>query len=479
MARWFLDRSATRGIPSVALRRLLPEADFLGCRDLEVSGLSADSRKIEPGQVFVAVRGDRFDGHDYVRLAVERGAVAVIVERECPEAGTPQVVVGDARAARAKIAHALAGSPSESMAVFGIVGTKGKTATAAFLRAILERAGLRVGAIDSLGWSDGVNGYPPRPSAPDAPSLALMLGAMADRGCGAAVVSLPAETLRDRSASGIAFASVIVTGADDATRPDLARIVRQVVPGGSVIVPEDDATAELLGASNLVASRVGFALGSPADVSGSASYRGLDGSRIRLSGLDDADRFADLRPIGDDAARAAVAASAAAKSRGISAETIVAGLESVVRLAGRLEPIVEGSEIPAFTDRSPDGFRLAEALETLRSLGTAEGRIHCILAADPGLDPKTIAGLVRSAETLADRLVLTLSLAATDAHALDAYQNLMKRPGRVRVIPDRSEAIEAAIALARPGDALLIAGDAPRPWPISRVRTPTSRRLSA
>src|SRR4051794_18556871 len=93
MARWFVDRLPQRGIPSVSLRRLLPEARFVGCRDWEVSGCTADSRRLDPGQVFVAVPGSRHDGHAFVVQALERGAAGVVVERLCPEAGRAPGVV--------------------------------------------------------------------------------------------------------------------------------------------------------------------------------------------------------------------------------------------------------------------------------------------------------------------------------------------------------------------------------------------------
>ncbi len=113
MARWFLDRSPQRGIPSVSLRRLLPDAQFVGCHDWEVSGCTADTRKLDPGQVFVAVRGERSDGHSFVSRALEHGAAGVVVERACPEAGRLQVVVPDSRAAHSRISQARAGSPTD------------------------------------------------------------------------------------------------------------------------------------------------------------------------------------------------------------------------------------------------------------------------------------------------------------------------------------------------------------------------------
>jgi UDP-N-acetylmuramyl tripeptide synthase len=114
MARWFVDRLPERGIPSVSLRRLLPEAQFVGCTDWEVSGCCDDHRRLDPGQLFVAIPEARpgYDGHRFVNEALERGAAGVVVERVCPEAGRLQVVVADARAAHARICQALSADPS-------------------------------------------------------------------------------------------------------------------------------------------------------------------------------------------------------------------------------------------------------------------------------------------------------------------------------------------------------------------------------
>ena len=112
MTRWYVDRSPQRATPSVNLRRLLPDARFVGCQDWEVSGCTADSRRLDPGQVFVAVRDGHKDGHNDVGHALLHGAAGVVVERACPEAGRLQVVVPDSRTAHARICHALAGDPA-------------------------------------------------------------------------------------------------------------------------------------------------------------------------------------------------------------------------------------------------------------------------------------------------------------------------------------------------------------------------------
>ncbi len=145
MARWFVDRLPQRGIPSVSLRRLLPEAQFVGCADWEVSGCCDDHRRLDPGQVFVAVRGARpgYDGHAFVREALERGAAGIVVEHPCPDAGRLQVVVPDATAAHARICQALAGDPSHHLLTAGVTGSFGRTIAALFVRSILEAAGQR------------------------------------------------------------------------------------------------------------------------------------------------------------------------------------------------------------------------------------------------------------------------------------------------------------------------------------------------
>src|SRR5262245_25141605 len=162
MARWFVDRLPQRGIPSVSLRRLLPEARFVGCADWEVSGCTDDHRRLDPGQVFVAVRGARpgYDGHAFVGAALERGAAGVVVEQPCPDAGRLQVVVPDARAAHARLCQALAGDPSHHLLTAGVTGSFGRTITALCVRSILESAGQRAGSLGALGFFDGTTAHP-------------------------------------------------------------------------------------------------------------------------------------------------------------------------------------------------------------------------------------------------------------------------------------------------------------------------------
>jgi UDP-N-acetylmuramoyl-L-alanyl-D-glutamate--2,6-diaminopimelate ligase len=475
MARWFVDRHPQRGIPSVSLRRLLPEARFVGCEDFEASGCTADSRRLDPGQVFVAVRGERFDGHAFVAQALERGAAGVVVERPCPEAGRPQVVVPDSRAALARLCQALVGDPSESLITLGVTGTAGRTVTALLLRAVFEAAGGRFGLISRLGWSDGRAEHPVGAgvSGPGAEGLAAMLARMVEAGCAGAVVELGPDALERRRVEGVAFDAAAVTdlGGPPALGPEAltarrnasARLVKRVAPGGAAVVNADEPACEILGAVNLDARRVTFGLSGPADVSARVERLDRSGSRFVLRGFDREARVA-LRLPGERAVAHALAAAAVAHARGLDVGAVVAGLESVAEVPGRLEPVDEGQPFEVRVDGSRHAAEAQDALEAVRSVTPAPGRVHCVFGAEGARGdgdgrPGRLA-LAASAEALADRLTLTADNPRTEDpdQILDDLLAGLRRPGRARVEPDRTRAIEAALADARPGDAVLLLG---------------------
>jgi UDP-N-acetylmuramoyl-L-alanyl-D-glutamate--2,6-diaminopimelate ligase len=512
MARWFVDRLPQRGIPSVSLRRLLPEAQFVGCADWEVSGCCDDHRRLDPGQVFVAVRGARpgYDGHAFVREALDRGAAGVVVERPCPDAGRLQVVVPDATAAHARICQALAGDPSHHLLTAGVTGSFGRTIAALFVRSILEAAGHRTGLLGSLGFFDGTTARPlgagldagssragigpsraPAPGAgrsgstrtrldrppgafiPGAAGLAALLSEMVERGCKAGVLEASGEALERRSFEGIAFHAAVATDVGAPwgfpeevllrRRRAKARLFRQVVPGGVAVVNAADPKAEILGGVNLDARRVAFALepaarsGPGADVSGRIVQLDGAGTRMILHGFD-REVPVHLRPVGPRAAACALAAAALAWALEIDRDAVVAGLERVQPIAGQLEAVDEGQDFDVRVDAAGTPEALAEALAAVRAAGA--GQVHCILGAEGGGDRAGRARLAEAAEALADRVTLTVSNPRSEDpnQILDQLLAGFRRPGKVRVEPDRRRAIEAALADARGGDSVLIAG---------------------
>ncbi len=470
MARWFLDRSPQRGIPSVSLRRLLPEAQFVGCHDWQVSGCTADTRKLDPGQVFVAIRGQRRDGHEFVARALEHGAAGVVVEQPCPEAGRLQVVVADSRSAHSRISQALAGDPATCVRALGVTGRRGKGATALFLKAILEAAGDSVGVIGQSGWSDGVSDRPAGPESPGPDGFASMMAAMVDRGTENAILELDDRTLDRREVDGVTFEAAVVTnlGPDEganretlmARRRSFARLAKLVESGGAVIINANEAEADPLGSVNLAARRVTFGIDRLANVSAAIERHDPSGSTFRLRGFN-REATITLRLGGEEQVSHAVAAAAVAWSRGVAIRAVVDGLESVSRLPGRLEPVVvEGQEFSVYVDQAKTAQALSSALNSLRNL--VVGRLICVIGAEGGGHHERLrrAALGRAAETGADRVILTTNNPRGDApdQILDELIAGLRHPGRALVEPDRRSAIARALADAQPGDAVLIAG---------------------
>lgn len=477
MARWFVDRSPQRGIPSVSLRRLLPDARFLGCDDLLATGCASDSRRLDPGQVFVAVRGPKRDGHDEISAALDRGAVAVVVEEARPEAGSPQVVVPDTRTAFARICQALAGDPSRQLKTIGVAGRSGKTATCLFLRAILEAAGQRYGTIGPYEWSDGLESRP-GPASPGAEESAKMLSNMVENRCRGGLIEVDDDALARRAFDGVRFDAAIVTGlsnplgdspeARQALRARTARLFRGLDPAGLAIVNGDDDDAELMGAVNLDARRISFGLvdprrpqasrdrKEPLDVAARIETIDSSGTTVRLFGFD-REAVVRLRPVGSRAVAFATAAAAFAWAGDLRTEAVIAGLESVATIPGRLEPVDEGQNFLVLADRCRSGSRLRESLASLRELNPS--RLICVFGGEGHRERAERFELAEAAELGADQIILTADNPRGEDpnEIIDELLAGLQRPGRALIEADRARAIETALALALPGDAVLIA----------------------
>ncbi len=479
MARWFLDRSHKSGVPSISLRRLLPDAQFVGCADGQVSGCSSDPKTLDPGQWFVAVRGDESDGggddgHLMVARALERGAAGVVVERPCPEAGRLQVVVGDTRSAHARISHALAGDPGETLPIVGVTGSTGKSAVGSFLRAILRAEGRVVGSVGASSWFDGDSIRALGPKTLDGSALATILANMIGQRCDSAILEVDHRSIDRRGVDGIPLAAAVVANLGEGDgrgdrRRSYARLIRRVEAGGAVVIDADDPEADVLGAVNLEARRVTFGVDLDLDSTSRANVSAVierveaGSSRFVLRGFD-RDVVVTLRVGGGHSTvRRALAAAAVGWSQGVSADAVVRGLESVARIPGRFEPIRLGQPFEVRVDQGRTPEQLARTLAQLRAI--TPSRVICVVGAE-GRDQSSLskeaerAEIGRAVEAGADLVVLTSDNPRSDDPnaIIEEIRGGMFHPGRVRVELDRRAAIAFALADAQPGDGVLIAG---------------------
>lgn len=467
MARWFAGPCARRGIPSVNLRDLLPEAQFLGCRDFVVAGCSADSRRVEPGQVFVAIRGQKHDGHDHLERALERGAVGVVVEHFAARAGHPQVVVADARSAHARICQALAGCPSQSTRVVAVAGTRGVSAAGLLLRSVLEAGGLRVATIGPPEWCD--QGPSPRigPDTPGPQALAEYLAEAVEGGGEVVLVAATSEAIARRQLDGITLEMALLSDlpsdlpADElrARRAALGRLARQVRPDGGVVASGDDLELAPLAGTNLRARFRTFGLSAALDVTGSIERMTPYGTVLRARDEEREVRVR-LRLVGRANADHALAAVAAARELGVPWDVVVDGLEAVGAIPGHLERTETDRGTLIFVDKAKTAADLSRALGALRDAVGPETRVHCLVGAEGATTLADRLALARVAEAGADQVILApANPRGESAPALvgDLRAGL-RRPGQALALNDRREAIAASLAGAGPGDIVLIAG---------------------
>lgn len=467
MARWFVDRFAQTGIPSVSLRQLLPGARFVGCPDLIVSGCSADSRRIEPGQVYIAIRGERTDGHDQIAKALDRGASGVVVDRFCESAGPVQIVVSDTRSAYGRICQALAGDPSRRLKLIAVSGLSSAETASVFLRSIFEASGRRYGYVGRDGWFDGRSRLPVAPPPWKPEVWARMLARMVENECEGAILLVSSETLENRLIEGVTLDRAVVTDLSTSSpvrgetlrleRMRHARLVRMVAPDGAAIVAADDPEVEILGGVNLEAERVTFGLFAPADYTAKIETADALGSRLIVKETN-IESHVHLKLAGAGRLPAAVAAYAAARSSGVSIEPIVAGIEAVDRVPGRFEPIQEGQDFPVWIEAIDSTRDLKLAFRSMRAI--VSGKIRCVLGPDVAATTAGRRSSARIAGRYADHLILTSDLLQTQS--IDDWPtiwgSMFDSAATIEHEPRRAAAIEKAIDSAESTDGVLIVG---------------------
>ena len=460
---------------ALRLSELLARAGRSACvpadtaSDPVVSGLTHDSRSIEKGDLFVALRGVR-DGVEFAAGAVERGAVAVLAAAEDRELGVPWLRVDDDRAALADCAVALAGDPSSRMAVVGITGTNGKTTSSWFLGSILEQALRPAGIVGTLGarWPGGERANPR--TTPEAPDLQAMLLDMEQAGCGHVVVEVSSHAIDLERVRGLRFAAL---GFTNLTQDHLdwhgdletyfetkARLFTELAPAAPAVICADDGhgsrLVERLRASDPRRTVLSCGFETSCDLVIIEFTPGAEGSHLRLRGAG-LDLVTTLRsPAAHDAQNAALAAGLALV-QGIEPASIARGLAACVAVPGRLEPVACSGGVSVFVDYAHTPDALARVLEALRVITT--GRLICVFGCGGDRDQAKRALMGEAVGHGADLAIAT----SDNPRSEDPLDILaMVRSGLARTeadaieVPDRREAIRQAVWSLRESERELV-----------------------
>jgi UDP-N-acetylmuramoyl-L-alanyl-D-glutamate--2,6-diaminopimelate ligase len=481
-----IDAPAT-GLPLAELARELPGAELNGSGEVVVTGVRHDSRKIQPGDLFVARAGAHADGARFIAEARARGARAVLLARGADGGHClPELRVDDVPRALALAAAAVYGHPTFALSVVGITGTNGKTTTAELVRACIDGCGGRTGVIGTLGFRFGELTQPSAFTSPEADEIARVAAAMRARGASHLVMEVSSIALAAARADAVRFRVAAFTnltqdhldyhGTMEAYAAAKARLFTELSPGGAAINVADTFGAKL--ASGFIPERK---LHVPLARYTTESLAGPTEAEVTLRELShtkDGLDFVARTPAGDVRIRSSmlglhnVANLLAALSIAWLLELDVASaaeaLSTRIQVPGRLERCDEPDQddVIVLVDYAHTPDALGRALESVRPL--TQGRVTCVFGCGGDRDPSKRRLMGEAVARSADRAIVTNdNPRSEDPRAIaDAILSGLTSSSSYVVELDRQSAIARAVLGASAGEVVLIAGKGHEPYQI-------------
>ena len=449
------------------LAQLLEHLDILDSTAdpaLEITGVSYDSRRTRPGELFVAIKGFESDGHRFIPKAMERGAAAVLCE-DAPADGTPYVRVRDCRYALAIVSRDFFGNPAAGMKLIGFTGTSGKTSSTQILKHVLETQGARVGLIGTNGNMIGDKLLHTEHTTPESRELHELFREMADAGCTHVVMEVSSHSLTLERVAGITFDVAVFTnlsqdhldlhGTMEAYAAAKKKLFSQC---RAACVNMDDKRGEYM-AEGVACPVLRY--------SAKESGADLTAKDIRLTA--EGVRFAavyggqlaltKLRIPGMFSVYNALSVEAACLSLGMDLSDAAAGVSSAEGVKGRMESVPTDGDYSILIDYSHKPDALEKALRALRPV--TRGRLIVLFGCGGDRDRGKRPIMGEIAAKNADLVIVTSDNPRTE-DPMDIIREILpgtkKGPAACRMICDRVEAIRWAIDNARPGDVILLAG---------------------
>lgn len=455
-----------------------------GCR---IEGLAYDSRRVEPGFVFIAIRGHSQDGHAFMDDALNRGAAALVAET-FPErlSNAAMIRVPDARAALSELSARYYRHPYRAMDLVGITGTNGKTSTTYILESILQAAGAKTGVIGTINYRYGETRRPAPVTTPESLDLMAMLREMADYGVTRTIMEVSSHALEQGRVRSCPIRVVVFTNLSrdhldyhssmEAYFKSKSLLFRSPEEGGvsgdgpAVINLDDPKGAEIAGFCRRPVRT--FGLKRHCDVRAEILREGPEGIRARLA-APEGDRIILSSLIGRINVYNILAASAAALALGVGMDAVAAGIERVRVIPGRLERVDNRRGLNLFVDYAHTPDALQKALETLRPL--VRGRLITVFGCGGDRDAGKRPQMGASAARLSDLVFITSDNPRTEnplgiikqiergvvSAGLSRLENGSdpRKAGEGYVVEqDRRRAIHGAVGAAGEHDIVLIAG---------------------
>jgi UDP-N-acetylmuramoyl-L-alanyl-D-glutamate--2,6-diaminopimelate ligase len=482
----------------------VPDPRITGDPATAVRGLAYDSRAVEPGFLFAALRGQQRDGNDFVEPALEKGAVAVLSARPAPEGfGGPGraawVQVGDDRLALAHAARNYYARPDERLAIAGVTGTNGKTTVCFLLESVLREAGVKPCLLGTVLYRYGRDEAKAERTTPESLDLYRLLDRFATAGARSCAMEVSSHSLVLHRVAGISFRAAVFTNLTqdhldfhrtmEAYRDAKALLFRGLSPAAAAVLNADDPHAGFL--RNATRARVvTFGEGPGADVrlrEARATDRGTEIVLEHAAGVggpgSPAGRLAVRSPLlGRPNAINLTTAAAAGLALGLPAPAIVRGLQAVEGVGGRFERVDEGQPFQVLVDYAHTDDALRNVLAAVR--GLEPRRVLTVFGCGGDRDRGKRPKMGFAAASHSDVVVVTSDNPRGESpmaiieeilpgvrQALTGDPRGVPDPSRCLVVPDRKDAIRQALLLAGPGDCVVIAGKGHETYQILGDRT--------
>lgn len=439
-----------------------------GSTHVAVEHITMDSRNVQPLSLFVAVPGVTVDGHQFISLAVEKGATAVVCER-LPDNLNPNVTyikVQNSAEALGYIAANFYDNPSEKMEIIAVTGTNGKTTTATLLYNLFRKLGFKAGLLSTVVNKVNDKIIPATHTTPDAISLNKLLAEMVNDGCGYCVMEASSHALHQHRLTGTIIKGALFT---NITHDHLdyhktfneyikaKKILFDTLPSASfAIVNHDDKHSEVM-LQNCKARKKTMALHSMADYKAKILENGFSGLHLHI---DSQELYTQL--IGGFNAYNILAVYAASMELGFDKIEVLTALSTLSAPEGRFQYVKSDNGITAIVDYAHTPDALKNVLKTIKDIRTGNESVITLVGCGGDRDKTKRPEMARIAAELSDRLVLTSDNPRSEnpdtiiqemKEGLDPV--MMKK---TLSITDRREAIKLACTLAQPGDIVLIAG---------------------
>ncbi len=460
------------------LKDRLQIVEHKGDLQVPITDVTDDSRRVKPGALFVAVQGERADGHAYIGSAIRSGASAVVVQSAVAGCTIPMVRVKDSRLVLGLLGSRFYGNPSSQLRMIGVTGTNGKTTVTYVCKAFLEAIGRRVGLVGTVAYQIGTEVIPASHTTPGALDLQALLARMVGAGLDSAVMEVSSHALALDRTIGCEFDVAVFTNLtqdhldfhrdmDDYFQAKLKLFTGLSVGGTKgtpkrAVVNVDDPRGELVRAACAVPVWT-YSIRNRADIRAEDVKLSLAGTRF--TAVTPAGRFpVESRLIGEHNVYNVLAAIGVALQEGLSPDEVRRGLEQMRDVPGRFERVEAGQDFTVVVDYAHTEDALVRLLMTAQSLKT--GRIITVFGCGGDRDRGKRPKMGRAAVRYSDVVVLTSDNPRTeDPMAIlreveaGVREALAVRSGvQYMMIADRRQAIEVAVREARPGDMVLIAG---------------------